>query len=164
MKVGGPVYKSPVAGSVPYDDTLALPATGADNVQGELDYLKNFAQVSASPGFSWGGSGNQTPGTYLLNDTVPSNTTGRIVPLSGGFITDIFLAVQDATTCTIDIQKKVAGVFTTLVSVTITADRSGQFSVNVPVSLGMELACRVSPTSANSMKNPVCGVIIKGVI
>ena len=100
--------------------------------------------------------------SYLLNDTVPSNTTGRIVPLSAGNITDIFVSAQNATTYTIDIQKNVAGVFTTIASVTVTAARSGQFNVTVPVVLGMELACRVSPSSANSVKNPVCGVIIKG--
>ena len=162
MKVAGPVYKSDVASSIPYDDNNALPATGATTVQEELDYLKNLTNVSASPGFTFGSSGNQTAGTYLLNDTVPSNTSGRIVPINNGKITDVFVCVQNATTFSIDIQKNVGGVFTTLVTITVTAARSGQFSVSVPVTLGMELSCRVSPTSANSIKNPVCGIIIKG--
>ena len=38
MKIG-PIYKSPVASSIPYDDTIQTPLSGTDDVQEMLDYL-----------------------------------------------------------------------------------------------------------------------------
>jgi hypothetical protein len=117
--------------------------------------------VSASPGFTWGRSGNVTSGAYLLNDTVPSNTAGRIVPVAGGFITKIIVACELADTFTVSVFKRVGASFTLLTSVNMVAQRTGEFTANIAVTLGDELAVQLSTGSA---KNVVVGVVIRGAV
>ena len=136
----------------------------ADNVKDAIDELSATASVSASPGFTWGRSGNISSGSYLLNDTVPSNTTGRVIPLQSGTIEQVFIAIEIATTASFDIQKRVSGSWVTQSTVTITSSRIATINTSVAVALNDEIAIRVSPTTANNPKNPVLGVIIKGTI
>ena len=145
---------------------LFFDPTGTDltagNVEDAIKQLYNSATVSASPGFTWGRSGTLPPGTYLLNDSVSSNTTGRVVPIQSGYIKEIFVAVDAAGTYTFSIEKRVGVTFTELVAVTITGVRTDSFTVNVPVTYKDELCCLVKSTSAGSPKNPVVGLVIKG--
>lgn len=162
----GPVYVSSVAKSVPYDDTIQTPTTNTDNVQDIIDYLKNALATSVSPGFTWGRSGTVTPLTWLLNDSVPSNLSGRIIFLSSAEIKKVYIANQDATSGI------VLGVYshdgdennlTLLGSVTTTATRSNTFSVSWSVALNKQIAVKLETGSANA-KNVVVGVLIKGSI
>lgn len=148
------------AKNISYDNTLS--GLTSNNIQDAIDEISSTAAVSASPGFTWGASGNISKGSYLLNDTVPSNTAGRVVPLATGYIEKVFIAIENATTASLDIQKRVGSTLVTLVTVTITSARVATIPVSVAVVIGDELAIRVSPTSANSVKNPVVGLIIKG--
>jgi hypothetical protein len=77
-------------------------------------------------------------------------------------IKKVFVAVQNATTFSVDIQKRTGGTFTTLVTVTVTAARTGTFSASAAVTAGDELAVRISPTSANNPRNVVVGLVVKG--
>lgn len=121
------------------------------------------ADINAvSPGFTWGKSGTIPKGAYLLNDTVPSNVAGRIVPVYDGIISEAFISIQNTSTVSFDIQKRVGSVFTTVLTITITAARVDVQSFSTSVSRLDELVCRVSPTSANKPQNPVIGLIIKG--
>lgn len=125
------------------------------------EIVRQIAAVTASPGFTWGDSGNIVSGTFLLNDTVPSNRAGRTVPLKDAKITKVFVTVEVATTCDFQILKRVsAGVFTVLATVSLVAQRNivAEFT-NVNVQQGDELAVKVS---TGSCKNPVVGVIIVG--
>jgi len=126
-------------------------------------YARQFVAAStvASPGFTWGKSGNITATTYLWNDTVPSDKTGRIVPLLNGQITNIVVANEVTNTFTIEVLKRLgAGSFSVLESVALTAERKKTKEVTgIPVALGDELAVRVS---AGAAKNPVVAVIIRG--
>lgn len=143
-----------VAESIPFDNS----SNGfiADEVQSAIEEIG----ASASPGFSWGRSGNSNVGTYLQVDSVPSNLAGRIVPLSSGIISDIFMTCEKITTCSVEIQVRVGATFTTIHTETLTASRKKTSSLTgVTVSLGDELCCRISSGSA---KNIVVGVIIKG--
>ena len=116
--------------------------------------------VSASPGFTWGRSGKAVSGAYLINDTVPSNLTGRIVPLYDGLIDTVFVASENADTFVIAIEKRVGAVFTELCTVTVTAARTKiEYLTNINVAYGDELACKIK---SGSCKNPVVGIIIKG--
>lgn len=143
-----------VAKSVPFDnDSNGFVATDVQTAIEEIG-------ASASPGFSFGRSGTSNAGTYLQVDGVPSNQAGRIVPLTSAFISDIFISCQTAATFSIQIQKRVGNVFTTIFTQTITASRvfTGPV-IGVSVNLGDELCCRVSSGSVN---NVVVGVIVKG--
>jgi hypothetical protein len=142
-----------------YDNTDS--GLAAENIKDAIDELSATASVSASPGFTWGDSGNTSKGSYLLNDTVPSNTSGRVVPLNG-FIEKVFIAIQNPGTVSIANQKRTGATMTTIATVTITSARVATINVSVPVSLGDELGIRVSPSSSGSPKNPVVGLIIKG--
>jgi len=125
------------------------------------EITNQVSAVSASPGFSWGDTGSLNSGTFLLNDNVASNRTGRIVPLQFGEITQVFVANENANTFTIQILRRTGpNTFVPLTSVSLTAQRSKTESkAGINVGLGDELACRVS---AGNCKNPVVGVIIRG--
>lgn len=120
------------------------------------------ASVSASPGFTWGRSGNATDGSYMLNDSVPSNITGRRVPVSTGIISTVFIDSKDIATFDVRIFKHPSP-FTTLAIVSVVADSGGTFKLLTPPSvvendiLGIQII-------NGSCKNPVVGLIIKGVI
>ena len=115
----------------------------------------------ASPGFTWGKSGNITGVTYLWNDTVASDKVGRIVPLIDAGVTNIVVANENANTFTVEVLKRLGpGSFAILDTVVLTAERTKtQIVTNAPLALGDELAVRISTGAA---KNPVVAVIIKG--
>ena len=71
------------ADQVPFDDSNVC--LEADDVQEALENLYCKVDVSASPGFTWGKSG-AVKNSWLLNDTVPSNLAGRVVPIDGQIV------------------------------------------------------------------------------
>lgn len=121
----------------------------------------NATGVSASPGFTWGRKGvvSATNKVYLLNDEVPSNITGRIVKFTNPVIRAVQVSNGEPSTFTITIQEHDGTTFTSLVSVSLTAQRSKEEDFNIPVTSGKELAVKVT---AGSCKNPVVGVILDG--
>jgi hypothetical protein len=142
-----------VSKTVPFDNsTNGFVST---NAQAAIEEIKALLNVSASPGFTWGNSGT-VANAYLLNDTVPSNKSGRLVPITGN-ITTIFVALELATIAAIEIRRNVLGVFTTIATVNMVASRKSTFTVSVPVSFNDELSCYVNGTC----KSPVIGIVIK---
>lgn len=127
-----------------------------------LEFVPN-ATVSASPGFTWGRSGQTNAGTYLQNDTVPSNQTGRIVPISTAEISKVFVANEASNTFSINVLKRIGvGSFTTLATISLVAQRvKTQSFTGVSVALGDEIAVQVA---SGSCKNPVVGIVILGTI
>lgn len=125
------------------------------------EITNQISAVSASPGFSWGDTGNINAGTFLLNDNVASNKTGRIVPLQNGEITQVFVANENTNTFTVEILKRTGpGTFSSLTTIALTAQRTKTESkAGVTVTLGDELVCKIL---SGSCKNPVVGVIIRG--
>lgn len=117
--------------------------------------------LSASPGFTWGRKGNANPGTYLQNDDVPSNVTGRLVTFQNPVIRKILVTNGAISTFSIIVQQHDGVTYTDLTTVTVTADREVVADVNVPVTSGMQLAIKVSSGQAN---NPVVGIILDGVL
>lgn len=115
--------------------------------------------ASASPGFSWGRSGNIIANTYLLNDTVPSNVTGRIVPLVTGTITKAVIACGIASTFTVKVQKRSGVSFTDLFSVSVVSSRTSVTTQTQAVTSGDELAVLVS---AGSTDDVVVSLIMVG--
>jgi hypothetical protein len=145
---------SQVAESVPFDN--ATNGFVADNAQTAIEELKNIINTSASPGFTWGNSGTVT-NAFLLNDTVPSNKSGRLVSITGNIVS-VFVALELATTVAIEIKRNVLGVFTTIATANMVASRKNTFAVSIPVSINDELACYVN----GSCKSPVVGIVVKG--
>lgn len=150
--------------------TLAAGSNGFINLQSNSSSAGTWifwqvsastALTSASPGFTWGASGNLNSGSYLLNDTVPSNVAGRMVPLTSGYIAQAFVAVENSTTASFVIQKRSGASFVDLTTITLTAARVGTFNLgtSITVSLNDEIAVKVS---SGSCKNPVLGLVIKG--
>lgn len=159
----GKVYQSPVAKSVPYDNTdSGLIAT---DTQAAIDELKLNAAISSSPGFSFGRSGNTVPGTYLQCESVPSNVSGRWVYVTNGIIEHIYVSNENITTYTIEVLYHQGSEvnLTSLGTVTVVANRGGKFTVNWSVPTDNQIAVRVAPGSANAAKNIVCGLEIRGI-
>lgn len=115
---------------------------------------------SASPGFTWGKSGNIGPGTYMDNDTVPSNLAGRMVPIVSGYLSEVFVSNEDNNTFTIVAQKRTGSTFTDLATISLTNQRTKVQSVSGALVLyGDEIAVKIGTGSA---KNPVVGIVILG--
>jgi hypothetical protein len=162
MSINTPyITSTQVAQSVPYNDTLVAPTTGDTNVQSIIDYLKNASANGASPGFTWGRSGNVGSGTYLLNDSVPSNAAGRTVLLTSASITDVAYANDTVSTFNLKIEEHDGVTFTTLGTFTITAGQAGRFQTNLALTTNKMIAVSVSSGSAHNL---VVSLVLKGTI
>lgn len=151
-------YVTPVSRGIPFDNsTNGFVST---NVQAAIEELANTVDTSASPGFTWGASGNVTSGTWLVNDSVPSNKAGRSIFLTNATLEYVFVRCELATTCTVEVYEHDGTTFTLITTVTLTAVRAGDFPIaSLPLTTGKELAMKLATGSA---KNPVVGCVLKG--
>jgi hypothetical protein len=148
-----------VAKSTPYDNgTSGLAAT---DVQAAIDELTNNANTTLSTGFTWGRSGNVNTNTYLINDSVPSNIAGRIVPVNTGKIVQVLVSSQNADTFTVLIQKRSGVSFINLGSFSVSASRLASFTATIPVALNDELVLKLS---SGSCSNLVVALVIRSAI
>jgi opacity protein-like surface antigen len=147
-----------IAETVPFDNSSNNFA--AETVQEALEEIG----TSASPGFTWGRSGTVTSNVWLLNDSVPSNTSGRIIFLQNAQIKKIFIANEDPTAGI------VLGIYyhdgngtnlTLLGTVTTLAQKTNTFDVNFSVQFNKQLAIKTESISVNA-KNLVTGILLKG--
>lgn len=120
--------------------------------------------TSASPGFTWGRSGNSPSGTWLQNDSVPSNITGRNIFLNNAKIKKIFVANQDASILKLGVYwHEGDGINLTFISdITTTAVRTSEFAVDLSVPKDKQVAIKIADDSPNAAKNIVAGVLIAG--
>ena len=156
----GPIYKSPVAGSIPFDNSTN--DFVSDNVQSAIEEVQETSSSSSSPGFTWGRSGNLSTGTWLLNDGVPSNKAGRTIVLNNAKIAKIFTATEDLDTYNIGIYSHDGDEIniTLIATLVVTASRTGNSgTVSVSVPSGKQLGAKVDSGSA---KNLVVGIIMQG--
>lgn len=126
-----------------------------------LDNTLSFVANSASPGFTWGSSGNANTNTWLLNDTVPSNLAGRLVFLQEAELTKLFTTSQNASTYDLGIYSHDGDEInlTLLTTASVVAARSGSFDLSILVPTGKHLAVRVT---AGSAKNLTAGISLRG--
>lgn len=133
-----------------------------------MAFIEEFAgQVftnSASPGFTWGRSGNSPADTWLQNESVPSNKTGRTNFLSNAIIKKIFVANEDAVIIKISIYYHDGNEvgLTLLGSVTTLATRTNSFTVNFSVPQDKQIAMKIASDSPNGSKNIVAGLLMSG--
>lgn len=125
------------------------------------EIVRQIAVITASPGFTWGRSGNVNSGAYLLNDTVPSNLAGRTIPLQDGNLVKVFVTNQNSNTFDIEIVRRDPGpTFIVIATVSLVSQRKKVETFSgVTINEEDELAVRVS---SGSGKNIIVGVIIVG--
>lgn len=124
-------------------------------------FVQDLDDTSASPGFNWGRSGNANEGTWLLNDTVPSNKAGRTISLIGSKLIKIFTANENISTYVIGIYEHDGdSINLTLIdSITVTTARGFTKISSVDITNGKQLAAKVISGSA---KNVQVGVLLTG--
>ena len=123
-------------------------------------YIPESSGTGASPGFSFGRSGNVSSGAYLNNETVPSNITGRPVDLNNSRITQLSVSNELANTFTVEIEEHDGTTYTSLGTFALISQRSKKFTgLNISVTSGKEIAVKIF---SGSCKNPVVTVYVKG--
>lgn len=149
----------PIAEDVEFDPSNCEALT-TDNVQEAIDELCNVVAVSASPGFTWGKSGNVSSNTWLLNDTVPSNKTGRVVFLNSATLEKVFVSNENVNTFDLEIYEHDGTTFTLITTVSIVAQRAQSFTIaSLALTANKELAVKLVNGSG---KNVVCGCLLSG--
>lgn len=133
----------------------------SDDVQGAIEELSNGGGNAASPGFTFGRSGGNPTNTWLLCDTVPSNLTGRRVPLSSAKIVEFFASTQNIETYNLGLYSHDGNSInlTLLYTMTVTATRGKTDNVSITIAKDKQLAIKIISGSA---ANIVAGVIIRG--
>lgn len=146
---------TPVAESVPFDND----SNGfvADDVQGAIEEING----SASPGFSFGRSGNLSANTWLQNEGVNSNRAGRWVYINDAVVERIYVGSENIDTYDVAIYHHDGDQvnLTFVGSVSVTAARGAKFTVSFAVPTDKQLAVRVENGSA---KNLVVGLELSG--
>lgn len=159
MKHHGHVSYTDVAKSIPFDNaTNGFVSTDA---QAAIEELKNAETANDGISFTWGRSGNVNGNnTWLLNDTVPSNLTGRTVLLYNASLISFFAASESADTYTLTLWEHDGVTYTSKATVSVVAARTKEvFFSGVTFTKGKELGVQVS---AGSAKNVVCGIVMRG--
>lgn len=115
---------------------------------------------------TWGRSGAVTKGTWLTNEFVPSNVSGRSVFIPNAFIKKISIAHQDPDIVKYEVYHHLGdGLAMTLIgSVTTNAVRTYETDFNLSVPKDVQLAIRIALDSPNGAKNPVVGVLLTGTL
>lgn len=152
---------TPSASGVPFDNSTN--EFISEDTQAAIEELRDDVNVSASPGFTWGSSGNVTNGSWLVNDSVPSNKSGRAIFINDATLESIFVRCEVPSTFDLEIYEHDGTVYTIITTVSIVASRAYDESFIIPFSLttGKELALRLVNGSA---KNPVAGCVLKGTL
>lgn len=156
--MGRAINKSPVAESIPFDNDDN--DFDSDNVQEAIEEIG----ASASPGFSWGRSGELSIGTWLLNESVPSQRSGRVISLDNPVVARVYVTNRNIATYEVSFYEHDGNQsgLTFLGSVNVVSARGAAFSVNVSISSGRQLATRITDITSGIVRDVVAGIIVKG--
>ena len=150
---------TPVAEQV-YFNPDSCDSIDSENVQGAIEELCNEVATSASPGFTWGRSGNTPGNTWLLNESVPSDKTGRVIFLTSAKLEAIFVSNEIVSTFDIEIYEHDGTTYTLITTISVVSLRSAIFNTgSLSLTSGKELAMKLVNGSA---KNIVIGAILSG--
>lgn len=164
-------FTDPTNGTKSVSDLLDAEQEDFDNTGTDLTSTKTGPAIrelatnvgqSASPGFSWGRSGNLSTNTWLQNEGVNSNRSGRTVIFDNPEITRIFVSTENLNTYTISIYEHEGDqinltLLTTLSAVSSRTADSGP--ITVAVTEGRQLAVRITSGTARNM---VVGMTLAG--
>ena len=163
-------------GSITIQDYLGaalytLAVSSAVIIAGNNNNVWDFLATGGTGGgggaaLTWGRSGTIPPSTWLLNDTTPSNKTGREVGLTGCSVVKVCVSNLDAAIIKVGVYYHSGdGLGMTLLgTVTTAAQRSNDFTVSWAVPQGRQLATRIETDSPNAAKEPVVGLHLLGTI
>ena len=153
---------TPVASSIPFDNSTN--GFLSEDTQAAIEEVRNAVDSSASPGFSFSKSGTVTKGSYLSNETVPSNLSGRLMFLISPVIANVFISQEDPLICKYEVyEHQGAGIGMTLIgSITTTASRSYSQAVMWMPTTNRQIAMRLASDSPNANKNVVTGILVYG--
>ena len=149
----------PVADEIGIDPTDVACLTNAETVTEAFQEICALIGNSASPGFTWGRKNNITPGTWLENDGVISNVSGRTIGMVGAKIKKIQMANGAVNTFDISIYEHDGVTFTLLTTVTFTAVRFESKDLDVAVTQGKQIAIEMSSGNANNLE---VGLLLSG--
>jgi len=149
---------APVAENTEFDNSTN--GFTADEVQAAIEEVNDNIVNSASPGFTWGKSGNVSNNTWLLNDGVPSNKAGRRIYINSATLEAVFVSSEQVDTFDIEVYEHDGTTFTLITTVNIVAQRGAEFTIaSLALTTGKELALKIVNGSA---KNPVAGCTLAG--
>jgi hypothetical protein len=132
----------------------------SENVQDAIEEINDKIFESSSPGFAFGRNGNISSNTWMQQNDVPSNRTGIPVYLDDPVLDAVSIANENASTFSVEIYEHDGSTFTLLHTVAVAAARTERdIGINVPVTVGKELAVKVVSGSA---KNLVVILQLKG--
>jgi len=145
--------------------TKSISDLESTNVRDAIEELATELKLSASPGFTWGMSGT-VRNQWILNDTVPSNRTGRTFPFYNGTLEQISVSNEVPNTFDVLVYEHDGTTYTLLTTVNMVTQRSGNFIVTgINVTRGKELAVYIaSATGSDKATNPVVSLILGGSI
>lgn len=155
----GRVRKSEIAESIPFDNTSNDFA--AEDVQAAIEEIG----ASASPGFSFGRSGQLSQNTWLRRPgNVPSQRAGVTVAISSPKIVKVACSNRNIETYTLEIYEHEGNEvnLTLLGSVNVVAARGGTFSVSLTVTQGRQLAVKLGSTSTGNVRDLGVDLILTG--
>lgn len=146
-----------VASSVPFDNSTN--GFSSTDVQGAIEEIKS----SASPGFSFGRSGVANSGTWLQNETVPSNISGRYIYINSPLVKRVFVSNELLGTFSLQVYAHDGNLVNSVLlgTVTVTSAYGGDFTVTWSTTHGKQLGMVLSSGSA---KNIVAGLELSGTI
>lgn len=147
--------------SQPFERQLV---SGYENysIIGCFNEIFNRAAISASPGYTWGRSGVSNGGTWLLNDTVPSNITGRNFSLFNGQLVQLSISNESVNTFSVGFYEHDHTTYTLIATANITAGIRGVFNFTaIPVGQNKELAVKIE---SGTCKNVEVQAILQGTI
>jgi len=142
-----------------YDNTAS--GLVAEDVQAAIDEVSNDVNTSASPGFSFGRASNVNAGTWLQNETVPSNKSGRYVYINNAVVERVFVSSENVDTFDIQVYYHDGDEvnLTLLGTVSVISARGGEFTVSWAVPSDKQLAIKLSSGAA---RNVVAGLELSG--
>lgn len=136
----------------------------------ENDRLVSFKDLTAdnltgaSPGFTYGRTGTTGAGTWLQNETVPSNVVGRPIFTDNGKIIRVAVSNETSQTWTVEIYEHDQTTYTLLYTAAVTPAAKEKIfeGLNISITKGKQLAAKIADSSPNPAKNPLVTVSAKG--
>lgn len=132
----------------------------AEDVQAAIEE----SGASASPGFSFGRSGNVSGNTWLRRPgNVPSNRAGVTIPINNPVISEVSCSNRNIDTYTLEIWEHEGNLTNDVLlgTITVTSARGGTFPVNFTSTKGKQIAVRLQGGSG-SVRDLGADIVIKG--
>lgn len=153
------IKKTTVAESIPFDnDTNGFTS---EDVQGAIEEIG----ASASPGYSFGRSGNLSQNTWLRRPgNVPSNRAGITVSIVSPKIIKVSCSNRNVETYEIKIYEHEGNQvnLVLLQTLTVNSSRGDVFDVDIVVTEGKQLAVRLGNTFSGNVRDLGVDLVLSG--